>query len=77
MTERLRPNGGLEDLGGPSAVQALVGVADAPGNARHYATIVRELAALRRLQHAAYEILTDVAERGCEAGEIVSRAEPA
>jgi hypothetical protein len=38
---------------------------------------VRELAALRRLQSAAYDVLTGVAERGRDAWEIVARAERA
>lgn len=77
VTERLRHGGVLDDLGGPGAVQALVGAAEAPGNVRHYAGIVRELAALRRLQVAAYEILADVAERRHEGREVIARAEQA
>ena len=77
VTERLRHGGVLDALGGPGAVQLLVGAAEVPGNVRHYAAIVRELAALRRLQLAAYDMLTDVAERGREAREIVARAEHA
>src|SRR3954451_2201923 len=42
VTEHLRETGELEDLGGPGAVQALVGAVEAPGNVRHYAGIVRD-----------------------------------
>src|SRR3954465_4408049 len=60
VTEHLRQTGELEDVGGTSGVQALVGAVEAPGNVRHYAAIVRDNALLRRLLNTAYEIQANV-----------------
>jgi replicative DNA helicase len=77
VTEHLRQAGELDQLGGPSAVQALVGVAEAPGNVRHYAQIVRDNSLLRRLLTTAYEIQASVTTREGEARTLVERAEKA
>jgi len=66
VTDQLRKTGRLDTIGGPSAVQALVGAADAPGNVRHYARIVVEQAAWRLRQSAASQMLQAVAERSEE-----------
>ncbi len=77
VTEHLRHAGELDQLGGPSAVQSLVGVAEAPGNVRHYAQIVRDNSLLRRLLTTAYEIQASVTTREGEARTLVERAEKA
>ncbi|MGI8594473.1 MAG: replicative DNA helicase [Solirubrobacteraceae bacterium] len=77
VTEHLRQAGELDQLGGPSTVQALVGVAEAPGNVRHYAQIVRDNSLLRRLLSTAYEIQASVTTREGEARTLVERAEKA
>ncbi len=77
VTEHLRQAGELDQLGGPSTVQALVGVAEAPGNVRHYAQIVRDNSLLRRLLSTAYEIQASVTSREGEARMLVERAEKA
>ena len=77
VTEHLRTSGELEDIGGPSTVQALVGAVDSPGNVRHYASIVRDNALLRRLLNTAYEIQANVHGREGAPRDLVEWAEKA
>jgi replicative DNA helicase len=77
VTEHLRQTGELEEVGGPSAVQALVGAVEAPGNVRHYAAIVRDNALLRRLLNTAYEIQANVHGREGAPRDLVEWAEKA
>jgi replicative DNA helicase len=77
ITEHLRQTGELEDVGGASAVQALVGAVEAPGNVRHYAAIVRDNALLRKLLNTAYEIQANVHGREGSPRDLVEWAEKA
>jgi replicative DNA helicase len=77
VTENLRQSGQLESVGGAEAVTALVGAADAPGNVRYYAQIVRDNALLRGLLGAAYEVQQSVATHAGPPRELVERAEKA
>jgi replicative DNA helicase len=77
VTESLRQTGELEDVGGASAIQALVGAVEAPGNVRHYALIVRDNALLRRLLNTAYEIQANVHGREGAPRDLVEWAEKA
>lgn len=56
MTDALRSRKKLEAIGGPAYIAELAHVVPTAANARHYARIVREKAALRRLASAATEI---------------------
>ncbi len=75
VTDRLRQNGKLEQVGGPAAVDELTGVVPAAGHARRYAQIVRENALLRRLLAASYDIQSSVLERQSAPRELVEQAE--
>jgi replicative DNA helicase len=77
VTERLRQTGELEQIGGADTIHALVGAAEAPGNVRHYAQIVRDNALLRRLLNTAYEIQSSVMSRDGAPRSLVEWAEKA
>lgn len=51
LAERLERDGTLNDIGGVPAISALTDHVNAPGNAPHYARIVREQSVLRQLTH--------------------------
>jgi replicative DNA helicase len=77
VTERLRAQGRLEEVGGSAAIDALAASVPSAGNARHYARIVRQHALVRRLLQTTYEIQASVAEHSGDARELVERAERA
>jgi replicative DNA helicase len=77
VTDRLKQNGRLEDVGGAAAVDSLAAAVPSAGHARRYAEIVKESALLRRLLIAGYEIQASVHARDGEPREIVERAERA
>ena len=62
----LTQHGELADAGGKELVQQLPNAVPAPGNARHYAQIVKQNALLRRLLGAAQTIQHSVHERDGE-----------
>src|SRR3712207_2439812 len=49
VSELLRTQGRLDDVGGQAAIDGLAGAVPAAGNVRRYAQIVREHALMRRL----------------------------
>jgi replicative DNA helicase len=67
LSEELRRRGGLEEVGGPAALAALVEEAATAAHLLSYAGIVREKAVLRELIHVA----TDIIGQGYQAAEDV------
>jgi replicative DNA helicase len=66
VAEFLTQRGDLDDAGGKDNLQTLASTVPAPGNARHYAQIVKQNALLRRLLGAAQTIQQSVHERDGE-----------
>ncbi len=77
VTETLRADGGLEQIGGAAAVHELAGAVPAAANVRHYARIVKDNALLRRLMTSTFEIQASVANREAPARELIEQAERA
>jgi replicative DNA helicase len=75
VTEWLAQHGEIEEAGGKDAVSGLASTVPAPGNARHYAQIVKENSLLRRLIAVAQRIEKSVREREGEPRDLVERAE--
>jgi replicative DNA helicase len=75
VTEQLKQSGEIAEAGGRDAVVELGSKTPAPGNARHYASIVKQNALLRRLLEAARRIQQSVSDREGEPRELVERAE--
>jgi replicative DNA helicase len=75
VAELLLQHGELEEAGGREVVQQLPNTVPAPGNARHYAQIVKENALLRHLLQASQRIEKSVREREGDPTELVERAE--
>jgi replicative DNA helicase len=75
VAEQLRTEGQLEDVGGAETISALASSTPAPGNAGHYAQIVRQNALLRRLLAASQRIQSSIHGRDAEPRELVERAE--
>jgi replicative DNA helicase len=75
VSEFLAQRGELGDVGGKDEVATLASTTPAPGNARHYAHIVKQNALLRRLLGAAQTIQQSVHEREGEPESLVEDAE--
>jgi len=75
VAELLTQSGELAEAGGREAVTQLPNLVPAPGNARHYAQIVKQNALLRRLLAASHRIQKSVHEREGEPVELVEQAE--
>ncbi len=75
VTEYLTQHGELAEAGGKEAVSSLASTVPAPGNAAHYAQIVKQNALLRRLLAAAQRIERSVHEHEGEPRELVEMAE--
>ena len=75
VAEFLTQRGDLGDAGGKDNLQTLASTVPAPGNARHYAQIVKQNALLRRLLGAAQTIQQSVHERDGEPESLVEDAE--
>jgi replicative DNA helicase len=75
VAEFLTQRGDLDDAGGKDTLQTLASTVPAPGNARHYAQIVKQNALLRRLLGAAQTIQHSVHERDGEPDSLVEDAE--
>jgi replicative DNA helicase len=71
----LEQHGELREAGGRDSVSHLASTTPAPGNARHYAQIVKQNALLRRLLETSHRIQKSVHEREGEPQELVERAE--
>jgi replicative DNA helicase len=77
VTDRLRREGKLDDVGGAATIDELTGLVPAAGHARRYAQIVRENALLRRLLKSTYEIQESVLTHQAQPRELVEQAEKA
>ena len=75
VAELLTQTGELAEAGGRETVTALPSAVPAPGNARHYARIVKQNALLRRLLNASHRIQKSVHDREGEPSELVEQAE--
>ena len=75
VSELLKSQGKLEEVGGREGVSALASSTPVPGNAGHYAGIVKQNSMLRRLLGAAQQIQVSVQSREGEAHELVEQAE--
>ena len=75
VSELLRSEGELEEAGGRDGVSHLASVVPVPGNAKHYAEIVKRNALLRRLLSASHTIQKSVNEREGDPRDLVERAE--
>ena len=75
VSEFLAQHGDLDEAGGKDQVATLASTVPAPGNARHYAQIVKQNALLRRLLGAAQTIQQSVHERDGEPEALVEDAE--
>ncbi|HKJ36699.1 MAG TPA: replicative DNA helicase [Solirubrobacterales bacterium] len=75
VAELLRTEGRLEDVGGTEVISGLASSTPVPGNAGHYAGIVRQNALMRRLLAASQQIQGSIHGRDAEPRELVERAE--
>jgi replicative DNA helicase len=75
VSELLKSQGELEEAGGRDAVSHLASTVPAPGNARHYAEIVKKNSLLRRLLAVSHRIQKSVHEHEGEPRDLVERAE--
>jgi replicative DNA helicase len=75
VTERLRQNGRLEEIGGEPVVDELAGWVPAAGHAREYGKIVHDTAKLRELLTATYEIQSAIHGRSADARDLIEQAE--
>ena len=75
VAAHLQRNGELDDIGGPASVEELAGWVPAAGHYREYAAIVRDLAQVRRLMRATYEIQAAASAPHSGSDELIERAE--
>jgi replicative DNA helicase len=75
VSELLRTEGALDDVGGADTISSLAAATPAPGNAGNYAKIVKQNALMRRLLEAAQKIQIAVNGREQEPRELVEHAE--
>ncbi len=75
VSELLRGQGKLDEVGGRDAIAALASSTPVPGNAGHYAQIVKQNSMLRRLLGAAQRIQQSVHAREGEPQDLVEQAE--
>ncbi|MEK7880112.1 MAG: replicative DNA helicase, partial [candidate division NC10 bacterium] len=75
LSEELRRRGGLDEVGGPAALAALVEEAATAAHLLSYATIVREKALLRELIRISTEIIGQSYEAQEEVDSLLDQAE--
>ncbi len=75
VAAHLQRNGELHDIGGPGSVEELAGWVPAAGHYREYAAIVHDLAQVRRLMRATYEIQAAASAPHSGSDELIERAE--
>ena len=75
MSEHLTQDGELAEAGGKEGISELASTVPVPGNARHYAQIVKQNSLLRRLLATSQQIQKSVHDRDGEPGALVERAE--
>ena len=74
VAAHLQRNGELDDVGGPASVEELAGWVPAAGHYREYAAIVHDLAQVRRLMRATYEIQAAASAPRSGSDELIERA---
>ena len=75
VSELLKSQGKLEEVGGRDAISSLASSTPVPGSAGHYARIVKQNSMLRRLLGAAQRIEQSVHTREGEPQDLVEQAE--
>src|SRR5919198_220841 len=75
VSELLTQRGEVAEAGGKEAVSELASTVPVPGNARHYARIVKQNALLRRLLVTSQRIQKSVHDREGDPEQLVERAE--
>jgi replicative DNA helicase len=75
VSEQLTQRGELAEAGGKDAISELASTVPVPGNARHYAQIVKQNSLLRRLLATSQQIQKSVHDREGEPEQLVERAE--
>src|ERR671936_1630230 len=75
VSELLTQRGEVAEAGGKEAVSELASTVPVPGNARHYARIVKQNALLRRLLATSQRIQKSVHDREGDPEQLVERAE--
>src|SRR6188472_2129387 len=75
VSEFLAQHGELAEAGGKETVSELASTVPVPGNARHYAQIVKQNSLLRRLLGTSQQIQKSVHDREGEPEQLVERAE--
>jgi replicative DNA helicase len=75
VSEFLTQHGDLAEAGGKESVSELASTVPVPGNARHYAQIVKQNALLRRLLATSQQIQKSVHDREGDPEQLVERAE--
>ncbi len=75
VSEHLTQDGELAEAGGKEGISELASTVPVPGNARHYAQIVKQNSLLRRLLATSQQIQKSVHDRDGEPGALVERAE--
>jgi replicative DNA helicase len=75
LADYLKGKNQLDDIGGATYLARLMDTAPVPSNARNYAAIVRDKAALRRMISAASSITNRCLEYGTDVEEVIDFAE--
>ncbi|MBA2523069.1 MAG: replicative DNA helicase, partial [Solirubrobacterales bacterium] len=75
VSELLKSQGKLDEAGGRDAISSLASNTPVPGNAGHYAQIIKQNSMLRRLLGAAQRIQQSVHTREGEPQDLVEQAE--
>jgi replicative DNA helicase len=75
LADHIKSKNQLEAIGGAVYLARLVDTAPVPANAKHYALIIRDKAALRRLITAAGRITTQCFEYSANVDEVIDDAE--
>ncbi len=75
VSEHLTQRGELAEAGGKEGISELASTVPVPGNARHYAQIVKQNSLLRRLLATSQQIQKSVHDRDGEPEALVERAE--
>jgi replicative DNA helicase len=75
VSEQLTQGGELAEAGGKEAISELASTVPVPGNAGHYAQIVKQNSLLRRLLATSQQIQKSVHDREGEPTQLVERAE--
>jgi replicative DNA helicase len=75
LAEKMKNGNQLESIGGAVYLAKIVDTAPVPANAKHYAKIIHEKAALRKMISTANEIVTRCYEESGDVEEVIDYAE--